>query len=164
MSSEKIFPNRGGWETVVTENDDGTFETVIRNTDSETGRRRWYEATTVGSQYGNPIVREEPDAGISARELGIPHDCRVVGIVVVENGRVTDRFSIFNAEVVQGRTVSADLGSIRVNGDTLWVAALVDSNGQRIDGTIAVCTRDPSQEDIPLLEAVDDLFPYALVK
>ena len=162
--SERVFPNRGGWETVVKNNGDGTYETVIRNTDPETGHRRFYEASTVGSQYGNPVVVEEPDAGISARELGLPHDCRIVGIVVVEAGRVIDRFSISDAEVMQGRSVSADFGALRVNAETLWVVALVDSNRLRIDGTIAVCTRTPPQGDIPLLEAVDDLFPYALVK
>ncbi len=166
MNTKKKFPNRGGWVTEITQNADGSFETRIYNPDPETGLERWYESTTEGSQYGNPMVVEEPANGIPAPKLGLHQhkDVRVVGIVVVEDGQVTDRFSITKATVVQGRTVDAKDGALEVDGEVVYPAVLVDSNRPRIDGVIAVCTRERlvEPEQVRHLEAVQDLFGFAL--
>ena len=157
-----VFPNGGQWETVITRRSNGAYDTVIRSKMEKDGRQLWYEVTTERGPYPEPLIVEEPGLGFPARDFGFDHDCRVVGFVVVEAGRVTGRFSLSHAIYSNGMTVEAAPGALVVNGKELYIAALVYSNRRRIDGTIAVCTRTPPQGSIPLLEAVDDLFPYAL--
>ena len=62
--------------------------------DNPTNRDKFFTVDTVYSDFGAPMVIQEPTLGIPCREAGVDIDGRIVGALVLDSdGKVVKRFS-----------------------------------------------------------------------
>jgi hypothetical protein len=127
----------------------------ITNPDPVTGKRRFYEAAP--GQYGQPLLKEEPDGGIAIpgglsyvdpwgnpSDLTKVPDARIVGAIFQEeDGRVAKgadgkplRFSFSNPDAPELAELSSD-GSVTVGGDKWYLVRLHQANQARLSGLVA---------------------------
>ncbi|NDC37913.1 MAG: hypothetical protein EBZ48_07645 [Proteobacteria bacterium] len=127
---------------------------AISNPDPVSGKRRFYEAAP--GQYGQPLIREEPDGGLrvpagltyvdpwgSAVDPSKLLDPRIVGAIFQQkDGRIAMgsdgkplRFSFSNPDAPEMAELSSD-GSVTVGGEKWHLVRLHQANQNRIVGLV----------------------------
>ncbi len=136
-----LFFNRGGWQTELLLVKDGIFDVKIHHLSKE-GNELFFNIETKNNNYGAPLVVQEPSFGIPCDKItdnalkGF-----IVGALIVEEGKITERFSWSNL-FLKGLTFNiSSSGELKVNGKSrgfLSLLFLPDKN--RMEGYVGVFT------------------------
>ncbi len=150
------IPGRGGWSLVVTKvNAGGELDFTHQNPDGGTGKRKFFDYTTVGNVYGAGKILQEPSLGVSCRSCGLEVDDKITGAIVLDgDGKVSGRFSWSNIVFAKKQTFSISAeGELVVNGASegfLHAVFLADKN--RLTGYVGGFKPVKPEQPVRILE------------
>lgn len=159
---EKIICfGRKGWQYEITKvSNDGEFDLRAYNPDPETEQSRWFEVDTSAkvSQYGAPVIVQEPFLGIALSKFGINIEGKLVGALVLDNkGDIVGRFSRSNIVFMKKQSFSVDTeGQLLVDGcSNGFLSALFLADKERIKGYVGIFKPARQEEKVKVIEMED---------
>lgn len=161
---EKLtFHGRKGWQyeiTKVSNDRNGEFDLRSYNPNPKTRQSRWFEIDTSAkvSQYGAPVIVQEPDLGIALRKFGINIESKLIGALVLDNmGSIVERFSWSNLVFMKEQTFSISTeGELEVDQSSKgFLSALFLADKERIKGYVGIFVPTKPEKKVKILEMED---------
>jgi hypothetical protein len=131
------------WRMVLSD-DNGGLRVDIYNPDPENPAiRRFFSVSTDSNKNGQPFIEQEPSLGVdlSNTENPLLDGERLVGVIVVADGEVKDRFSLSNLRCIQKKSFFYDTesGIFYVDGQYKGgTVCFLSPDKNRLKGLVAV--------------------------